>query len=182
MAPLFRIPRGQPKNFIPDRDGKRTCRACGIEKDLATEFRGNGKHRTCNKCLAANAKFIRQQLVDAGAYKRPWVHPDSNFRYTHSMTREEYDARKAAQDHKCAICGREQGTYPSRRGDGTKLVLDHNHETGQLRGMLCRDCNFALGYVHESVETAQRMMDYIHKWNEPSATDFKPKEPSPKPT
>jgi hypothetical protein len=49
-----------------------------------------------------------------------------------------YDAMEAGQQGRCAICRR-------RPGGGMKLVVDHDHVTGQVRGLLCNDCNLFLG-------------------------------------
>ena len=43
----------------------------------------------------------------------------------------------------------------------TKLVIDHCHKSGTVRGMLCDKCNMALGLVGDSVETLKRMINYV---------------------
>jgi hypothetical protein len=52
------------------------------------------------------------------------------------ITVEEFEAMLARQDGKCAICGRDPGHT---------LRIDHCHETGRVRGLLCLTCNAALG-------------------------------------
>lgn len=52
---------------------------------------------------------------------------------------EEFDAMALAQNYKCAICN-----GPSH--DGKALHVDHDHETGRVRGLLCGICNSALGW------------------------------------
>lgn len=54
------------------------------------------------------------------------------------VTHEQYLAILEAQGHKCAICGKHVN------GDGH---LDHNHQTGAPRGILCSQCNLALGWL-----------------------------------
>ena len=43
------------------------------------------------------------------------------------------------------------------------ICLDHNHETGKLRGWICKRCNFALGLVKDNCETLLAMVDYLNK-------------------
>jgi hypothetical protein len=65
----------------------------------------------------------------------------------YGITISEYDAMIEAQQGKCALCG----TAPPRRrlrNDGEpwrSLVIDHDHETGRVRGLLCGGCNIAMG-------------------------------------
>lgn len=58
----------------------------------------------------------------------------------------------------CPVCGR-SGQY------GRQLVLDHDHQTGELRGWLCQRCNLALGYLMDSPEVIQKLYQYIVKIN-----------------
>lgn len=69
---------------------------------------------------------------------------------TYGITHEEYEAMAEAQDHACAICG----TVPARttivRGTPmAHLVVDHDHATGAVRGLLCAGCNLTLGRVEQ---------------------------------
>lgn len=59
------------------------------------------------------------------------------------------------QDGKCAICG----CSPH----GKPLVVDHDHITGKIRGLLCHSCNVAIGHVRENVETLYSMIAYLNK-------------------
>lgn len=65
----------------------------------------------------------------------------SNKRYylkkRYGVTAEQFERMVNEQGGACAICG----TIPTRR----RLDVDHNHETGQVRGLLCMQCNTALG-------------------------------------
>lgn len=57
-----------------------------------------------------------------------------------------------AQEAKCVIC----------RGQG-KLVVDHCHTTGRVRGLLCRKCNLGIGHLKDSPEMLQRALAYLEK-------------------
>lgn len=69
----------------------------------------------------------------------------------HGVTREEYDALLAAQDGCCAIC---------RRND-RPLDLDHSHEDGHVRGLLCGPCNRGIGFLGDDVMTLRSAIDYL---------------------
>jgi 5-methylcytosine-specific restriction endonuclease McrA len=59
------------------------------------------------------------------------------------LTIEDYDAMYEAQGGVCAIC--KQPETSQRDGKVYRLAVDHNHNTGQVRGLLCFKCNSAMG-------------------------------------
>jgi hypothetical protein len=60
----------------------------------------------------------------------------------------------------CAICLRPGSSGLGRVG----LSVDHNHETGRIRGLLCDHCNHAIGAMREDVERIKRAIAYLEKW------------------
>lgn len=67
-----------------------------------------------------------------------------------------YDSLYDFQGGRCAIC--HVATGASR-----KLSVDHDHKTGQVRGLLCRPCNDMLGHIRDSRQTVSRMAQYL-RW------------------
>lgn len=78
---------------------------------------------------------------------RDWqrAHPDrvaaSHRKARYGITDKEYAAQLALQDGVCALCRR-----PETATGRTRLAVDHDHETGLMRGLLCIGCNISLGY------------------------------------
>lgn len=66
---------------------------------------------------------------------------------------DEYDRRLNEQGGGCAICG----VFPAERA----LAVDHDHNTGEVRGLLCFSCNTALGAFHDSVALLEAAIDYL---------------------
>jgi len=60
-----------------------------------------------------------------------------------------------AQGHKCACCG---STEPNHKKG---WQLDHDHETGENRGIVCGPCNTVLGLVRDSVEHLEKLKAYL---------------------
>lgn len=73
------------------------------------------------------------------------------------ITVEHLQALMAAQGEGCAICGNACRT-------GRALALDHDHETGDLRGLLCSNCNRGIGYLQDSPEVIRSALAYLEKW------------------
>lgn len=78
-------------------------------------------------------------------------------KYNYGLTDEQYQAMLEKQEGRCSICG----TAP--KSPATKYVLhvDHDHETGHIRGLLCPHCNHGLGKFKDSVELLQKAIDYL---------------------
>lgn len=75
------------------------------------------------------------------------------FKMKYGISLEQLEKLKKHNDYKCWICNR---IHP-------KLFMDHCHATGKLRGMLCPSCNTYLGVIQDSVESAQRLLNYLYK-------------------
>jgi len=80
---------------------------------------------------------------------------------TYGITRDQFLGLLQAQDGRCAICRRLFDLVHMH----TKASphVDHDHTTGEIRGLLCMSCNQALGLMQESLEAIQSMADYLHR-------------------
>jgi len=76
----------------------------------------------------------------------------------YGITAEEYDQMLLKQENVCAICGLEAG---GGRGAESRLAVDHNHETGKVRGLLCNNCNNGLGRFKDNPELLRKAIDYL---------------------
>lgn len=74
----------------------------------------------------------------------------------YGISSEAYDALLVMQDWKCAICC--AGPEPNR-----KMSVDHDHGTGVVRGLLCRNCNSGLGYFYDNPKFLRNAILYIAK-------------------
>lgn len=116
----------------------RRCRLCGIEKPLSEFYirKDTGKHRhECKTCLIEKHRFKTLGVCNA-----------------------KYDELLVIQGNKCAICG---STLNSSRY--TKLAVDHDHKTGKVRGLLCTNCNTAIGLMKDSPERLQAAIEYLRR-------------------
>ena len=93
-----------------------------------------------------------QEYRDAGILKRSLR--KTHLKKKYGITPEDYDRMLEAQGGGCAICGR-----PPR--DDIALHVDHDHETGFIRGLLCFPCNNALGLMKDDPERLIRAAEYV---------------------
>lgn len=78
-------------------------------------------------------------------------------RSRHKITLKEFDDIENSQNGKCAICNVSKEASP--RG----LAVDHNHGTGEIRGLLCLRCNLGLGYFKDNIQLMQNAINYLTK-------------------
>jgi hypothetical protein len=79
----------------------------------------------------------------------------------YGLTLEEYDAKLEAQNGVCAICkGPEIAII---HGKLKPLSVDHNHETGAVRDLLCSHCNHMIGHAAERIEVLRSAISYLEK-------------------
>jgi len=72
---------------------------------------------------------------------------------------KEYCRLLECQDRKCAICGGEG--FVMAQHHKLKLVVDHDHKTGKVRGLLCHNCNRGLGLFKDDLETLTNAHKYL---------------------
>ena len=85
--------------------------------------------------------------------------PHYNRQYKYGMDQEQYDALLAFQNGACAICG-------TTEWHGSKLNVphvDHDHGSGEVRGLLCGGCNNGLGNFDDDPERMRKAADYIDR-------------------
>jgi hypothetical protein len=74
----------------------------------------------------------------------------------YGLSVRDYETLVSQYQNQCMICG----TAPSKRS----LDVDHNHKTGQIRGLLCSRCNLCVGALEEDIELINKISDYLSFW------------------
>ena len=77
---------------------------------------------------------------------------------SYGITEEDYSNILESQNGCCAICNTDKPT-----GKWNVFVVDHNHDTGEVRGLLCNKCNRGIGYLKDSPDILRNALDYILK-------------------
>lgn len=92
------------------------------------------------------------RLAENRAYRLKWLY---------GITKEEYEQMIEEQDGKCALCGKE---FVYERLHNFEPCIDHNHETGQIRGILHRRCNIGIGQFNDDVDKLEEAVDYLKRY------------------
>lgn len=83
------------------------------------------------------------------------------------LTQDQYDQMLKDQNGGCAICGRPE-TSKSRTQKIKAMSVDHDHETGAVRGLLCFECNTGIGKLGDSIERLEAAIRYLRKHAHPA--------------
>ncbi len=167
-----------------DEPGK-ICRLCGEQKALtafyaSTDMRDGyrGECKQCNLAHQARRRHadpeLRRRAVErAQAWRRDnperyadmqreWAESGrkaasmrkAHLKRKYGITPDDYERRLQGQGGGCAICG-----APPRAGQS--LHVDHDHQTGRVRGLLCFNCNAGIGKFIDDPELLHRAGDYV---------------------
>jgi hypothetical protein len=80
-----------------------------------------------------------------------------HLRRKYGITEEQYEELLETQGHSCGVCGKHESTFPVR------LAVDHNHRTGEVRGLLCNYCNHRLVGRHTDADLILTVSEYLRK-------------------
>jgi hypothetical protein len=77
------------------------------------------------------------------------------------VSEEEYNVLYLKQNGKCAICFEEETTLSNNMKTTKKLSIDHDHTTGKVRGLVCANCNSAIGLFKENADIVLSAYNYL---------------------
>lgn len=127
------------------------CRDCHLER--TPREMSKSKPSICKKCSTARTRAW------AAANPDDWerTRRRSYLKRKYGITPEEYDSRLDQQGGRCAICRR---LPPDSRG--FRMHIDHDHQTGKFRGVLCGPCNQGIGNLGDDPERLLAAVAYLH--------------------
>lgn len=102
----------------------------------------------------------KNQLEAARKARNPARDKDYELRKLYGISISDYEMILILQDGGCAIC---RATHAGRRNSGKWLHVDHDHATGQVRGLLCNACNVALGAMRDDEMRLEAAAEYLRQ-------------------
>lgn len=126
----------------------KTCSKCKLSKEYSDFSKmARSKDGLQSRCNSCNGESVRT----LPGYKREY-----DLRRNYGLTQTGFDLMLVGQGGVCAICkGESKNTKPG-------LCVDHDHVTGNIRGILCHKCNFALGNLDDSPARALILAQYLY--------------------
>ena len=119
----------------------KVCTLCGTEKPLDEFYYRKDSNKHTNECK--DCRIERQRVKKLG------------------VSNNDYEKMFIEQEGQCKICNCKLNS--SRY---TKFAVDHCHKTGEVRGLLCTNCNTGLGLFKDSQHRLQKALDYINSFKD----------------
>lgn len=132
------------------------CPVCETEFIPKSPRHQKQKHcsvKCCRKFYARNNPEKIKQSREKYRQNNPEASFIANLKHKYGLTVEEHQALFKKAEYSCMICKQPRN----------KLCVDHNHETGKVRGILCHNCNAALGLLDENIEVIKTMIKYLEE-------------------
>ena len=108
------------------------------------------------------AQRLKQKERRASPGYKEYLDPiqRKNVLQRYGLTPETYADLLEKQGHACAVC---QTTIPGNGRGDRRFDVDHNHKTGKVRGLLCRNCNVTLGVLENKRDRLAKLEEYLLK-------------------
>lgn len=130
------------KKMRTSNDDSKECRKClrflPLDNFRFVNISANKKNSICRACRQIHRKILR------------------------NANREDYENLLHEQNSACAICG------INAEEIGRKLIIDHNHDTLQVRGLLCWRCNSGIGFFRDEQALLAMAINYLRKHDDAS--------------
>lgn len=147
---------------------QKKCSKCGEDKPITQFFKERdgkfGVHSLCKVCKqAVRKKWGENNREHFNEYMRKYnaEHPKSEEakrrsgitrrKFIYGLSQEQQEAMYERQAHRCALCAKK-----------SKLVVDHCHKTGAVRGLLCHGCNRGLQF-YDNPEMHEKVLKYLNQ-------------------
>jgi len=112
------------------------------------------------------SKAKRNQYAKKWRRDNPEKVKDAALKKQFGISIDKYHDMLEGQDYRCAICGNGETAINPRTKIAFDLAVDHCHETGKVRALLCKNCNNMLGYAKDSPELLTNALNYLDEHNQ----------------
>lgn len=123
----------------------RYCRGCEAYLDES------GFYKIGSRCKSCHTKQVERRREETGDASRR----NHQYKKLYGITLADYERMFCMQASGCALCGSPPGKRP--------LHVDHNHQNGRVRGLLCHHCNTGLGNLRDDRELLRRAIKYLEE-------------------
>lgn len=148
---------------------RRECITCNRQQAVARYWRDRKKGipvpdlHTPESKKRAGRRYRRRHRASINAHRREWRknNPEkvltARLREKYRISLDHFKFLLEVQNNRCALCSAPLHSNLGRNG----FVVDHSHQTGKVRGLLCRPCNNVLGQARDNPEVLRKAAIYV---------------------
>jgi hypothetical protein len=137
------------------------CKSCNAKIHLKKNFEEliTKKCKTCKRDLdISNFSFTGSNFYRSSCITC------SNLKSVFNISYTDYTSILNKQNNVCAICKLSEKAF-DKKGKVRNLAVDHDHDTGNVRGLLCTNCNTALGHLKDNINILYNAIKYLKKYD-----------------
>ena len=138
------------------KNESRKCRLCECDlvvDDNWSRYLSKSRSYICKPCNRVyHAKWREANKEELDRYRKDW-----SLKKTYGLTIEQYNDMFENQEGCCDICGKHQSE------ESRALSVDHCHDTGAIRGLLCNNCNSGIGKFSDNIEVLEKALNYLRR-------------------
>lgn len=163
------------RDFVADRGQQKYCTSdCKARARVERRKSGTVAATTVVACETCGKKFRQSKVFHRFCSKSCWQKNDKTKRaasnkrywYTYGLDLDVLQKWDTVQNHRCEVCRR-----PIKFGFGKSVkdkgVVDHDHDTGDVRGLICQPCNLALGASQDDPQVLKNLILYLRNAQSP---------------
>lgn len=156
------------------------CQKCKIVQEVSNFYKRtrskDGLQCICKTCNAVhrNSQYHKnhehelKKLSDYNNRESSKIRRiNFQLRKLYNVDLDFYNTKLLSQDNRCAICKTHESEFK------TRLSLDHDHESGKIRGILCTNCNVNVGFLEKGksrkIQLIEETLEYINEHKEDNA-------------
>jgi hypothetical protein len=145
--------------------GLKRCPKCKKIKNLKDDYNKSGNSNFgfashCRACCVVLGKENYNPKARMAYYKRRKRQIlNGTLKRKFGISLDEYEKLARQQKYKCKICSK------NIRDNGKRLAVDHCHSTGEIRSLLCNNCNVVVGFLDDDPNLAEKIGKYIQYWS-----------------
>ena len=134
------------------------CKTCRVAQPIINFVKSTyvktGYRSICKSCFNAYYRKRRVEKYDLVRSYEKKFHKQRRLKFEYNLTEAQFEELKQKFDNRCAICNSTQ-----------KLVIDHNHTSGKVRGLLCSKCNLGLGHFKDDISNLKEAIKYLNNYD-----------------
>ena len=154
---LIRIVNGEMMHVCPQCEEEKARSEFYLKKNIQKKNGLRARATPCKECLKRKKKDNYEFYRDK---QENW-----RLKNFYGIDKDEYNRMLEAQGGTCLIC-KKSGHIRRKNSRPIALAVDHNHETGKIRGLLCINCNSGIGKLGDSITMLKKAIKYLEETDE----------------